>query len=208
MGRPSNIASTVGFTEPDDGTPPQPILLWQRIVEAVRVGSYLEPAVKRAGIHHDTAYGWLEIAGRIRLRSRGQAIDESTLTDHELHCLQFSEALDEAEGMWEVGALTLLERLARGGLEIRKTTTKRDATGAVVEVSETVETLAPNAQVIEWRLTRRHQERWSQRLTLAGEVEVSISDEERAELLVQTLDVFLAGQPKKKRALRKKPAVG
>ena len=198
----SEIDAVVGYTEPPepkDGEPrqePQPIRLWERIVEAVRVGNYLEPAIKRAGVPKSTVYGWLEVAGRLRIKARGADIDPKTLSPFESVCLAMSDALDAADGMWEVGALATHERIMRGGIPLSTVTEEWDQTVSppvIVKRKVVTSHTLPDARAIEWRLQHRMRERWGDRIEVRGEIAVTIDDEERAEDLVRTLDAYLEG---------------
>lgn len=193
-GRPSLIDRVLRIS--DDG----PITVAQHIANAMRAGSYFEPACMSAGIHRDTGYGWRNIAAKLRLRAQGQPLDKLTPkpTAHELKCISFSDAVDEAESAWEIGALATLEQLARGGIRVSKTVTKKDGKGddaKILEVTETVEVLPPNAQVIEWRLARRFPARYSQHVEVTGAEggPIQLSQEERAEELARNLESYLQG---------------
>lgn len=192
-GRPSPIDAVVAYRE-DDGTP---ITVADRIVASIRAGNYFEPAVLAAGVVKDTAYEWLKVAGRTRLRARGRPLDEldPPVTPHERRCVEFSDAVDAAQGLWEVGANTTLEQLGRGGLKVVTVTEKHDAAGKLLEKSTKTETLAPNAQVIEWRLTRRHPDRYGHRIDVDGTFDgkITFTVEERAANLADGLADFLAG---------------
>lgn len=189
MARPSLIDKVIAHD--DEG---HPVTVADRIVNGLRAGSYFEPAVAAAGIAKTTAYGWLRIAGKIRLENNGVDPDELLfLSDNERRCCRFLHAVEEAEGIYEIGALTTLERLARGGLTVKTVTTKRDAHGATIEVTEKIETLAPNAQVLEWRLSRRFPERYATRVEFSGGIDVGLDTDDRANALAESLTAYLAG---------------
>lgn len=192
-GRPSLIDNIIGHD--DTG---QPITVADRIVAGLRAGSYLEPAIAATGVGKVTVYEWIKLAGRVRIRSNGEPLDTLDLTAHERRCCEFLNAVEEAEGIYEIGALTSLERLARGGLVLRTVTRKYDGDGPTatcVERTEREETLAPNAQVIQWRLSRRFPARYAQRIDIdmAGGLGPQLSDEDRAGELVTALDAYLEG---------------
>lgn len=188
MGRPSNLTTVIGYTEEGD-----PITVGNRIVNALRAGAYFEQACSAAAVHKETAYGWLRIAGKARIRARGDldSIDD-TLTDHERACLTFSDSVAEAESSWEVGALALLERLARGGIAQVKTVVKVDTKGKVLETTTTTEHSLPSAQVLEWRLERRFPQRYGRRISIEDDRE-SMSEEEREEAVLDVFDAYLQG---------------
>lgn len=191
-GRPSPIDAVIGHRE---GTG-EPITVAERIVASIRAGNYFEPAAAAAGITKITAYEWLKVAGHLRLRARGRPVTtlDPAPSAHELRCLEFSNAVDEAQAIWEVGANTQLEQLARGGLEVVTTTVKTLASGDV-ETTVKTEKLAPNAQVIEWRLTRKFPARYGERIQVDGRVDgrVEFTVAERAQTLAGDLAAYLAG---------------
>lgn len=207
-GQPSKIDAIVSHR--DDGTP---ITVFDRIVSALRVGQYFEHATAQAGVSKETAYGWLRLAGRLKIEAKGQLVDVAAITAHEARCIEFSDAVAEAESSWEAGALATLERLARGGVKVTKTVTKRDGAGdgaKVLEVTTTEEVLAPNAQVIEWRLTRRFPGRYGQRVEITGADggPLVMSVEDRTDALASQFEAYLAGvdaTKPKPRARKKKP---
>lgn len=192
-GRPSPIDVVVG-EHPETGAP---ITVGDRIVNSCRAGCYFEPSAIAAGVTKETAYEWLRVAGRLRLRARGRPLEEldPAPTAHELRCLAFSDAVDEAQGVWEVGANMDLERLGRGGMKVVTVTEKHDAQGKLLEKTTKTETLAPNANVLTWRLTRRHPERYSQKIDVEGHIDgkITFTVEERAANLAEGLELYLAG---------------
>jgi len=171
----------------------QTITVFSHIVDALRVGMYLEPAILSTGIGKSTVYSWLKTAGTILLAHSGREIDRDSLSPHERRCLEFSEAVDEALYSWELRALADHARIERGGIVAETITTKRNASGEVVEQTTKRETLAPDARAIEWRLTRRFPERYSQRLTLSHEFD-EMSDTDRAAGLADAVGAYLAGR--------------
>jgi hypothetical protein len=209
-GRLSDIDTIVGRTE--DG----PVTVADRIVNGLRAGAYFEQAVAAAGVAKDTAYGWLRIAGKVRIRARG-SLDTIELTHHETNCLRFSDAVAEAEASWEVGALALLEQLARGGIEQLREVVKVDANGTVLERTTTREHTLPSAQVLEWRLERKIPERYGRRVEIGLDAGGPVlSEEERADALVDVFSAYLQGvedakavkvtKPRRKRQAQATPA--
>lgn len=192
----------------------------QAIIEAVRVGSYLEPAIRAAKVGKSTVYGWLDVAARARARTI--AADHLTnpterakakrLTKHEQRCIEFSDAVEEAQGEWEVAQHTLLERLARGGTVLTSTTVKvevvRDAQGQIVvgedgkpverelERSTKREVLGPDPRVIQWRLERMHPDRYGRRVAVfAGDDpgRGEVSEDDRVDRLLAEAEAFMEG---------------
>lgn len=209
----SNIATIVGRTELGD-----PITVGDRIINALRAGAYFEQACAAAGVGKETAYGWLRLAGQVRIRTAGDP-DLARLTDHERQCFRFSDAVLEAEGQWEIGALATLEQLARGGIEQLKTVVKVDVTGNVLETTRETKHTLPSAAVLMWRLERKHPERYGRRPEGdSGSGERSLSIDDRAVALVETFSAYLQGRedakaeqvkitkPRRKRRARVTPA--
>lgn len=210
-GRPSLIDATIDYRP--DGTP---ITVQDRICAALRAGSYRGEAFRSAGLNRDTGYGYLQTAARVKLRARGGPIEalRPKPSAHELRCLAFSDAVEEADASWEIGALATLERLARGGIPQIKTVTKRGpdqadgSPGPILEKTVTEESTLPSAQVLEWRLERKFPDRYGRRVEITGAEggPVALSIEERAADLAQVLDGYLKGiaDAKAHRAPRKK----
>jgi hypothetical protein len=207
MGRPSKIDQVVGYRtiNHDDGTTEQrPVTTADRITAHLRNGNYFEQACAAAGVHRETAYGWLRIGAQAiaRAASTGIPLDDLDLPVHHLACVAFSDAVAEAEAEWEVRANTTLETLARGGITSETVTEKQDPTrldenGQPLVVERTVRTerTLPSAQVLEWRLTRRFPERYGHRVDLvarAGDGSLPMND--RAAALAAELRSYLQGR--------------
>lgn len=181
-GRPSPIDRVIGTREVDGQT--VDVTVADRIVAAIRSGSFVEAAAASAGITKTTFYEWQAVAGRARIRCANNLAD---MTDHEVRCCQFSDAVAEAEGVWEVGIGQVHESVSRGGIEQTVRTTKYDAAGNVVEVTERTSSTLPDLRGIEWRLTRRFPHRYAppERIEITGPdgEPITLSMEERASAL-------------------------
>lgn len=192
-GRPSPIDTIIGH-HPDTG---EPITVADRIVNALQVGTYFEHATAGAGIRKETAYEWLRVAGRLRLRARGAPITnlDPKPTGHELRCLAFSDAVDEAMGVLAIASMTLVERLARGGIPQVTVTEKVDAAGVLIERTTRTEHTLPSERALLWRLERRFPALYGNRVEVTAHVDgvVVQSVEERADELAGALDVYLQG---------------
>lgn len=196
-GRPALLTAIIGRnTETGDD-----ITVHDRIVNALRAGSYFEQATAFAGVHKDTGYGWLAIAGRIRIRTGGDP-NPAELTAHERDCLRFSDAVAEADAQWEVQTLLTLERLGRGGIPQVKTVVKRgpspqpDVEGPILEVTTTTEHTLPNVQVLLWRLERRIPKRYRRPTDEdadRGDTPDGLTIEDRQVALLDGLDAYLDG---------------
>lgn len=204
-GRPSKIDQIVGTRDVDGQQ--VPVTAADRITSALRTGNYFEQACAAAGVHRETAYGWLRVGAQLHARAAAYDVpfDDIDATEHERRCAAFSDAVAQAEAEWEVAAITQLEALARGGTKIETVTVKDDGQGNVLERSTRTETLPPNAQVIEWRLTRRHGARWGDRVEVLGRsIDDALPLNDRAEALASELRAYLEGvaefeKPKRKR---------
>lgn len=222
-GRPSNIDKIVGYRDVEGE--PFPVTAFERIVAALRIGTFLEPASAAAGCDKHTVYGWLRTGARCiaKAAAAGLDLDDQTLglTTHERRCVEFSTAVLEADASWDVQANTTLDRLARGGLRTTKTTVKQERREVIdvdnpngppaieyVEIERTVTTeeLAPNASVLMWRLTRRFPNRY---IATPHDLDDPFSVEEAAQDLAEELRAYLAGvddaAPKKRRRGKTKP---
>ncbi len=176
-----------------------------QIISALRSGNYLEPAAAAAGVDSETVYGWLKVAGRARLRAKGRSLDEIEMTDHERKCLEFSGSVLHAWGIYETAANVLLTQLERGGLETTSTSTKQVLTERVidgelktvwtdVERYVRVTVLPPDPKVLMWRLERRFQERYGNKVDVAiSSKRQELTEEEHADELINGLQAFLEG---------------
>lgn len=168
-GRPPKI-NTVVLVRPAQGDQPeQRVTAGQRIVEALRIGNYVETAAALAGVDKTTVYEWLKVGATATDLVHRQGKRMKDLTQHQRDCMAFSHAVAEAEAASEVEDVAELAALGRGGRQVTTTTTKRDADGKVIEHVTKVETTQPNAQVLEWRLERRHPDKYGRRrLEISG----------------------------------------
>lgn len=192
-GRPSPIDTVIAYVDRDGQR--HPITVAERIINGLLSGNYFEHATASAGITKETGYEWLRTAGRALIRAKGQDLDTADLTPHERRCVEFSDAVANAEAQWVVQANATLELLGRGGAEETTTTEKYDMTGQEPKLLErTVKTVKvpPNAQVIEWRLTRRFPSLYGNRLDLTLPPGGALTSEERASELITGLESFLA----------------
>lgn len=196
-GRPSDIDRTIGErrVEHADGTfELVPVTVSERIIGALRAGNYPEQAAAAAGINKTSLYEWQRIGARATAAVHKGHKTQRQLTAHERRCILFSNAVAEAQATWEVAAVGRLEQLGRGGHEVVTITEKIDGSGNLTERTTKTETLAPNAQVLEWRLTRMHPDRYSQRVEVTGAAggPLELSVEERADSLADQAAAFLA----------------
>lgn len=187
-GRPSKIDTVVLTRTTEDGTTVK-VTAGERIIQCLRMGSYMETAAATAGVDKTTVYEWLKVGATATDKVHRQGIPASKLTAHERKCMEFSHAVDEAQALAEMDDLATLAELAAGGAEHVTTTTKRDSNGNVVEHTTKVERLAPNAAVLTWRLERRHPERWGRR-----RIEVTGPDGEAVPVDVRVAGIVAAAR--------------
>lgn len=189
-GRPSNITTVVAH-DPNTGAD---ITVADRIVNGLRAGAYFEQCAAAAGVHKETAYGWLRIAGQARIRAKGAGLDSIDLTDHEQACVAFSDSVAEAEAGWELGALATLERLGRGDIEQTTVIVEADAQGIVLKRSTRTTRTLPDARVLLWRLERKHRDRYGRPADLErnppGE---TLTHDERVDNVASTFTSYLQG---------------
>lgn len=186
-GRPSKIDAVIGTRPGENGGPDVEITVADRIVELLVAGNYLEGAAAGAGVHKDTVYHWLKTGAQVKLRAGAGSIDDIVASEFERRCAEFSDAVAEAEGRYESSANLTLERLARGGVPLVTETVERgpapvhpqtggptydsdgrEVLGPILKSSTRSSSTLPDAQVIEWRLTRRFRQRYAERVELTG----------------------------------------
>lgn len=173
-----------------DGTD---VTVADRIVISIRAGNYLATAAAAVAVTVYTVHEWLRIGAL--LRSERYANPEAIASDYEEACARFSVAVQRAEAEWEMQSSMLLERLARGGATHSITTTRTDAQGNVIESITKTEILPPNAQVLQWRLSRRHPDRYSERKEVSGPAGAPIAIEIRARAILEAMDRVLHDDP-------------
>lgn len=187
-GQPSKL-DAIAATTPDGRT----ITVRQRIIEAIRLGDYLETAAAAAGINRETLHNWLRIGARTTQRqARAEALDQPfDATPHELACQEFSNAIAIAEADAHQRLLQTLHDLSRSR-KVTTTTTRTAADGSTYE--HTVEReLEPNAQVLMWRLERRFPALYGRRLDLNVHTDGDRFDEFDENDLARQLAAFQAG---------------
>lgn len=169
-GRPSKLDAPI--VRPDGRT----TTVSERIIDLLGTGMYLERAAAECQVAKSTIYGWLEVASQARV---GAALGRR-LRKHELRCVQFSDAVAQAEARHEATALGVLERLGRGGIPVEKVTEKYERQLVVdqegrtsydlvlIERRVTTEHTLPSVAALTWKLSRRYQERWGDRIEVHG----------------------------------------
>lgn len=190
MARPSGIDRVLRHDR--DGNP---ITVADHIAQAIAAGNYFEQACQSAGVAKSTAYRWLSTGAKAAQAINKLGPDAVTLTRNDRRCLEFWDAVTEAEARWEVSAVTQLEQLGRGGAQKVTITERVDPNGQLIEKTIRTETLPPDARVLMWRLERRFPDRYGHRVEFVGSVHETVEDrEERLDLLAAQVEAFLAGR--------------
>lgn len=161
-GRPSKINTVVATRTTEDGTVEQ-ITAADRIVQCIRMGGYIETAAATAAVSKVSVYEWLKVGATANDRHHRQGVPLAKLTAHERRCMEFANAVAEAEALAEMDDVATLAELAGPGRTRTTTTMKRDGSGDVLEHTTRTEELDPDARVLMWRLERRHPDRWGRR---------------------------------------------
>lgn len=187
-GRPPKI-NTVVLTrdDPHSGRKVK-VTAGQRIIEAIRIGEYVETAAALAGVDKTTVYEWLKVGAGATDAVARQGRTLKSLTQHQRDCMEFSHAVAEAEALARTDDVATLAELGRGGRQMVTTTVKRNPQGEVIEHTTRTETAQPNAAVLMWRLERRWPAEWGRRrLEVSGPDGEAIPVEVRAAGLVAAL---------------------
>ena len=193
MARPTKLNDPVRERTNEDGTT-STLTVAEVIVEAITAGAYFEHATAAAGVTTSTGYDWLKRGARAATAIAKGDTTRSKLGAMDRRCLEFSEAVERAEAQWAVGANIVLERLARGGIEQRTVTEKRDNNGALVERTTKTEATLPAAQVLEWRLERRFPDQYGRRQAIqhsgpgGGPIDIQVQVEQVYTVVVGILD--------------------
>ena len=156
--------------------------LMNKVAGFVAAGHYMETAAAFAGVAKHTYLKWLR-EGRRFQRTISELPEGETITDPVREAyLAFVEKIEKAMATAEVRDLTVIDKVAQGGLPMGSTTRTtrrvplisnitgepiRDATtGDILYREETTEVTTeartlPQWTAAAWRLERRHPDRWS-----------------------------------------------
>lgn len=146
----SPIDATIALTEGST------ITIGERIVDLVgQVGAQPDRAARACGIDKATFDAWIEQAELTRATLAATPTKRQTV--HALACLRLVDRIDEAAAVWEMTSLTALEQLAMGyqaSHTIEVVTVNADGTTTVVERRTKTWHQAPQAAVLQWKLSR------------------------------------------------------
>lgn len=186
-GRPPKLNTVVLTREGPDGNQIH-VTAAQRIIEALRIGEYVETAAALANVDKTTVYEWLKVGAHATDQITRQGKHLRDLTRHQRDCMEFSHAVAEAQALARTDDVATLAEVARGGRQIVTTTTKRNADGQVLEHTTRTETAQPNVAALMWRLERRWPDEWGRRrIEVSGPDGEAIPVEVRAQSLVAAL---------------------
>lgn len=161
-GRPPKL-NTVVLTRPGPDGRTQKITASERIIEALRIGEYVETAAALANVDKTTVYEWLKVGAAATDLVARQGRTLKSLTQHQRDCMEFSHAVAEAQALARADDVATLAEVAQGGRQIVSTITERNAKGEVVKHVTKTETAQPNVAALTWRLERRWPEEWGRR---------------------------------------------
>jgi hypothetical protein len=169
-----------------------------QVAAHLRTGHYLEATAALVGVSKQTIYTWCKAGARARDKA-------GRLNATEQRAVKFLDAVETAQAEALDRDLLRHAAVARGGLEVRSVIERTDAQGNLVERVTKVETLAPNARALEWRMERRHPEQFGRRgvLEVTGKDggPLELTTVERAERLAEDAALFLAGAAEQAKAL-------
>lgn len=135
------------------------------IVERLRMGCYIEEAAAVAGVHRYTVHTWMKQGAKARNAIDAGETTWSKLGAQDRRCLEFLVSVDQARDEWFGRANETLHDLGVGGRQVTTVTTKVLANGDVEETTK-VEHLAPNPQVLQWRMEHMDPARYGKRAPL------------------------------------------
>jgi hypothetical protein len=154
--------------------------LIDKVAGFVAAGHYMETACAFAGVAKHTFLMWLK-EGRRYQRMKEERPDETLPDPRRESYLKFLEKIEKAMATAEVRDLTVIDKVAQGGLDMGQTTRTvrrvpvlNNVTGAIMidehgqviyreEVTEVIATskTLPQWTAAAWRLERRNADRWS-----------------------------------------------
>ena len=145
------------------------ITIGERIAQlVVQVGAQPDRAARSCGIDKATFDAWIEQAELTRATLAATPTKRQTV--HALACLRLVDSIDEAAAIWEMTSLTALEQLAMGyqaSHTIEVVSVAANGTTTVVERRTKTWHQAPQAAVLQWKLSRLMPDRFQLVTSLA-----------------------------------------
>lgn len=143
-----------------------------RLLDAIRTGNYFDTACAVAGVHRDTAYGWVR-RGQAEAERRQAGLTAADRRENNLPTaaseqkyVDFSDALTTARGELEQRMVGAVVRSSVGGSVTKQV--KRTLKDGTVEEETTV--TAPDGRVALEFLARAFPGNWARRQSLEVEV--------------------------------------
>lgn len=187
IGRPSDMTKVVATERSGHKT-----TVVERVVQVVRAGGPITYAAKAAGMSPYAIYEWVKTGAKCHNR-HAQGTKRSEFTAHERRCMDFANALQQAEGEMVAEAVARLAQGAAGGRQVTTVTERVDSAGDLVDRSTRIETLAPDPKIDMWRLRTRAPAEFTTRVEISGPEGEPVPIEVRAANLADGLRDFLAG---------------
>lgn len=143
---------------PNKDGPPQIISeqIIKDIIQAIRIGGYIETAAAYAGISKDSFYRWLKKGAR-------ENREEVKGTEPSLYA-KLSDAIEKATADAELADVEIIDRHAKGFTATKTTEKVRMVGGGYQVIERTTETVERRDwQAAAWRLERKNPGRWGRR---------------------------------------------
>lgn len=185
-GRPPKLDQVVDRTA--DG---EPITAAEKVIQITRtLWAPWDVCAKAAGISPTTLDNWRRDGGLARGKiARGEAV-----TANQRRFAAFLTDLEKAEGEAVAARLAIIERAGEGGWVRRKTVTKTNAAGEVLETVTTEETAAPEWTAAAWTLERRRKQEYARHLEVTGAGgQPLVPKADRAAALAEALEAYQRG---------------
>jgi hypothetical protein len=156
-----NVTSIV----PSDQTPGRSVSVGDFIVEQVRAGVDPNYAAGTVGVTAQELMAWMREGSLVFSRLNAGADWRRDFTREQKDCAVFADKALRAQSAHIARLAIIAEQVARGGATKTETRTKT-VRGQVVEQTETVTTLLPDAGMLQWKLEKLAPTVYGSRATL------------------------------------------
>jgi len=112
VARPSKISQKIEVAPSPDDPRPKPITVGEAIVQALRVGAYIEDAAESAGVAESTVYAWIS-RGQEHAPDLGTPI--SKVPKAQRVYVEFAESVEKARAGAVVFNLAMIRQAASNG---------------------------------------------------------------------------------------------